>query len=171
MSRFILVSTLGLICLVTAPLGLSQTKDGQTKESQTKANQALDRRLEDALLDIRLLKRVVDEQARRITALEKTVKALEAAAAANAEKPEDRARAGRRPFAGPPWQVPLAWSQIRLGMSRAVVEDILGPPTSVDSVLDYQTLNYKGQTAGGEMLSGTVKLTDDRVAEVNPPEF
>lgn len=128
-------------------------------------------RLEDAQADIRLLKRVVDEQARRITALEKTVKALEAAAAANAEKPaEDRPRV-RKPVAVPRWQVPDAWSQIKMGMSRMDVEATLGPPTSVDSVLDYQTLNYKGAVAGGETLSGTVKLTDDRVAEVNPPEF
>jgi hypothetical protein len=164
MSRFMVVSSLGLICLGTAPLGFSQTKDGQT--------QTRDRRLEDAQADIRLLKRVVDEQARRITVLEKAVKTLEATAAANAEKPaEDRAKTARKPLAGPPWQVPDAWTRVKMNMSRAEVEAILGPPTSVDSVLDYQTLNYTGQMGGGETLSGTVKLTDDRVAEVSPPEF
>ena len=172
MSRFIATrvvvgAVLGLICLATSPLCFSQSKDGQTKDSQTR-----DRRLEDAQADIRLLKRAVDEQARRITVLEKAVKTLEAAAAANAEKPaENRARVAGKPFAGPPWQVPFAWTRIKMNMSRAEVEAILGPPTSVDSVIDYQTLHYSGQVAGGEMLSGTVKFTDDRVSEVSPPEF
>jgi hypothetical protein len=161
-----LVGVLGLICVITSPLGFSQTKDGQTKDGQTR-----DRRLEDAQADIRLLKRVVDEQARRITQLEKAVKVLEAAATAGTEKPaEDRTRV-RKPPAVPRWQVPDAWTLIKTGMSRMDVEAILGPPTSVDSVIDYQTLYYKGAAAGGDMLSGTVKLTDDRVSQVDAPDF
>jgi hypothetical protein len=56
-------------------------------------------------------------------------------------------------------------------MSRAQVEDILGKPTSVDAVIDYQTLNYKGETPAGNVLTGSVKLTDDRVTAVSPPDF
>ena len=49
--------------------------------------------------------------------------------------------------------------------------EILAQPTAVDSVLDYQTLIYKGDAPGSGALSGSVKLTDDRVSQVNPPEF
>lgn len=161
MSRMIALTALGLLCFATSPFAF-----GQAKESQTR-----DRRLDDAIVDIRLLKRVVDEQARRITELEKTVKALQAAVATNADRPaENRARALPKPFAGPKWQNPVAWSQITKGMSRSEVESILGPPSSVDSVIDYQTLHYTG-SAGGETISGIVKLEDDRVSDVTPPEF
>jgi hypothetical protein len=157
-SRIIAVSVLGLICLATSPFCFSQTRD---------------RRLEEALVDITLLKRVVNEQDRRITDLEKTVKALQTATAANPEKPagDDRAKIAGKPSATVPWQIPFAWSRIKAGMSRAQVEEILGPPTSVDSVIDYQTLVYKGDVPGAGALTGTVKLTDDRVSQVNTPEF
>lgn len=161
MSRTFIAAAVGFIYLATSPFCLSQTKDRSPD----------DRRLDDALLDIRLLKQVVDAQDRRIAELEKTVKALQAAAA-NAEKPsaENPPRAAKAP---PPaaWQIPFAWSRIKSGMSRAEVEDILGPPTSVDSVLDYQTLYYKGDVRGSGMVSGTVRLTDDRVSQVSPPDF
>ena len=74
-----------------------------------------------------------------------------------------------KPAAG--WQNPLAWTQIRKGLSRAQVEEILGPPTSVESVLDYQTLSYKGNVPGSGAVAGLIKLTDDRVSEVSPPAF
>lgn len=166
MSRFIALSALGLLYVANSPLGFAQTKETQNKEGQ-----ARDRRLEDALIDIRLLKLVVDQQARRITDLEKTVKALQAAVAAEVEKPaESRARVGPKPFTGPKWQNPIVWSEVNKGMSRTDVEAILGAPTSVDSVIDYQTLHYSG-TVGGEIISGTVKLEDDRVSDVSPPAF
>jgi hypothetical protein len=58
-----------------------------------------------------------------------------------------------------------------MGMSRFQVEEILGPPTSVDSVIDYQTLVYKSELPGAGTLSGTVKLSSDRVYQVMAPEF
>jgi hypothetical protein len=56
-------------------------------------------------------------------------------------------------------------------MSRAQVEEILGKPVSVDSVIDYQTLHYKGDASSAETLAGIVKLTDDRVTEAVPPNL
>lgn len=158
MSRLIVVSVIGLIWLATSPFCFSQTRD---------------RRLEEALVDITLLKRVVKEQDRRIVDLENTVKALQTGTAANPEKPagDDRAKIAGKPSATVPWQIPFAWSRIKAGMSRAQVEEILGPPISVDSVIDYQTLVYKGDVPGAGVLTGIVKLTDDRVSQVNPPEF
>jgi len=156
-SRIIAASALGLLWLATAPLSLSQTRD---------------RRLDDALAEITLLKRMVREQDRRIADLEKAVKSAPAALAANPEKPAGEERA--KPIVKPPaarWQNPLAWSLIREGMSRAQVEELLGKPTTVESVIDYQTLVYKGDVPGAGTLSGTIKLTDDRVAQANPPAF
>ncbi len=157
MSRIIAVSVLGLVWLTISPFCLSQTRD---------------RRLEDALVDIALLKRVVKEQDRRIADLEKAVKVLQPATAANPEKPagEERVKITAKPPAAR-WHNPLAWSQIREGISRAQVEEILGKPASVESVIDHQTLVYKGDVPGSGMLTGTVKLTDDRVSQANPPEF
>ena len=138
---------------------------------QTSSNQDRDRRLEATETDISLLKRLVKEQDRRIAELEKTIKALQAAGPANAERPipPEPPKPPLKPI--PRWLNPLAWDQIREGLSRAQVEDILGKPTSVEAVIDYQTLFYKGDIPGVGTLSGSVKLTDDRVSDINPPDF
>ena len=156
-SRTFIIAALGFIYLATSPFCFSQTRD---------------RRLEDAQADIRLLKQVVDAQARRIAELEKAVKALQTTAAENAGKPavEERLKAAK-PAATVPWKIPFAWSRIKNGMSRVEVEDILGSPTSVDSVLDYQTLVYAGEMPGAGIVRGTVRLVDDRVSQVNAPDF
>jgi hypothetical protein len=161
-SRIIAASVLGLLWLATAPLCLSQTRD---------------RRLDEALAEITLLKRLVKEQDRRIADLEKAVKsaqAVQAAQAAPVANPENPGEERAKPIVKPPaarWQNPLAWSLIREGMSRAQVEELLGKPTTVEAVIDYQTLVYKGDVPGAGSLSGAVKLTDDRVVEANPPAF
>jgi hypothetical protein len=145
---------IGIIGLSAAPVCLAQSRD---------------RRLDEAISDITLLKRVVKEQDRRIAELEKLVKGLQGA---NTPPPV----VAEKPKIGKPvqpvgWHVPFAWTQVKAGMSRAQVEDILGPPTSVDSVIDSQTLLYRGEVAGSGAVSGSVKLTDDRVAQVDPPDF
>jgi hypothetical protein len=138
-----------------APSGFSQTRE---------------RRLEDALVDITLLKRLIKEQDRRIADLEKTVKSLQAGTAAVPEPlPAERPRPVVRPMAK--WQNPLAWSRIQEGLSRAQVEEILGKPTTVEAVIDYQTLIYKSDASSSNSLTGSVKLTDDRVSQVIPPAF
>jgi hypothetical protein len=138
---------------------------GQATPTQTR-----DRRLDEALTDITLLKRLVREQDRRIADLEKALRTLQPVAPAAAVELGVRPRVVPKPV-GARWQNPLAWAQIQEGMSRAQVEEILGKPTSVDAVIDYQTLNYKGDVAVGGVLTGSVKLTDDRVSAVSPPEF
>lgn len=139
---------------------------------QAVPNQSRDRRLEATETEIALLKRLVKEQDRRIADLEKLVKALQSA---NTEKPmtpptpHELAKAIAQPAER--WQNPLAWAQIREGLSRAQVEEILGKPTSVEAVIDYQTLRYKGDVPGSGIVSGAIKLTDDRVSEISPPNF
>jgi septal ring factor EnvC (AmiA/AmiB activator) len=139
---------------------------------QTVSNQSRDRRLAAAETEISLLKRLVKEQDRRIAELEKAINSLQAAFAAATEKPTPRevAKEVLKP-AALRWQDPLAWAQIREGMSRAQVEDVLGKPASVESVIDYQTLTYKGDVPGSGTVTGVIKLTDDRVSEIHPPNF
>ena len=153
MQRMIVVGVIGLI---TSPFVFGQSTP------------ARDRRLDEALTDISVLKRLLKEQDRRIADLEKALHNLQPAAAATAVE------VGPKVAPKPPaarWQNPLAWAQIQEGMSRAQVEEILGKPTTVDAVIDYQTLNYKGDVPGAGVLTGSVKLTDDRVAAVTPPDF
>ena len=162
MSRIVAVGLLALVGLTTPQWCFSQTRPIQSR----------DRRLDEALVDITLLKRLVKDQDRRIADLEKELKSLQTAPVAIPERPAtgDRAVSVVKPPAAR-WQNPLAWSLIKAGMSRAQVEDILGKPATVESVIDYQTLVYKTDPATGSGLSGTVKLTDDRVSQVNPPGF
>ena len=169
MQRITAVGVLGLLGLMTSPLVLSQSTPAPAP-AQTQP-ESRDRQLDDALTDIALLKRVVREQDRRIAELEKTLRTLQAAGAPG--RPplvEDKVKVPSKPIAAP-WHNPQAWAKVEEGMSRAQVEEILGKPTSVDAVIDYQTLNYKGDTPGGALLAGTVKLTDDRVTAVSPPDF
>ncbi len=155
MQRTLVVGVIGLIA--------SAFIFGQSTPAQTR-----DRRLEDALTDIGLLKRLVKEQDRRIADLEKALHNLQPAAQPAAV--EVSPKVAPKPVASP-WHNPLAWARIQEGMSRAQVEETLGKPTSVDAVIDYQTLNYKGDVPGGGVLTGSVKLTDDRVTAVSPPDF
>ncbi len=157
MLRNKIFGALALLCVAGSPFGLGQSKDR-------------DRRVTDALADIRLLKDAVDQQNRRIADLEKTVKALQAEVA-NAEKPASYNPPRITSPASARWQIPSAWTQLKMGMSRFQVEEILGPPTSVDSVIDYQTLVFKSELPGAGTLSGTVKLSSDRVYQVMAPEF
>jgi hypothetical protein len=161
MYRAIAVS---VIWLVTLPCF------GQTRANEARGNETRDRRLEDARIDITLLKRVVKEQDRRIAELESLVKTMRGV---EAEKVDNNSAVTlpSKPSVKLPWQLPSNWSLIKTGMSRAQVEEILGPPISVDSVIDYQTLIYQGYIPATGALSGSVRLTDDRVAQVLPPGF
>ncbi len=163
------IGALGLLGLVTSTLLLSQSRPAQAPSDNKPPSK--DRRLEDALTDIATLKREIKEQNQRIADLEKSLRTLQAAAAAErAPVVEEKIKIPPKPLPAP-WHDPLTWARVAEGMSRAQVEEILGKPTSVDAVIDYQTLNYKGTTAAGSVLTGNVKLTDDRVTAVNPPDF
>ncbi len=161
MRRMIATGVLGLLGLAISPPCFGQTSSSQSR----------DHRLEAAETDIGLLKRMVKEQARQIAELEKTVKSLQSASSVINEKPTAHEIAKTIFTPAARWQNPLAWTQIRKGLSRAEVEDILGEPTSVESVIDYQTLFYKGDVPGSGTVSGIIKLTDDRVSEISPPAF
>lgn len=154
MPRIFSIGVFGAVLLAIAPSSFSQTRD---------------RRLEDALVDITLLKRLIKEQDRRIADLEKTVKSLQSTMAAVAEPLPERPRTPVKPLAK--WLNPFAWSRIQEGLSRAQVEEILGKPTTVEAVIDYQTLIYRSDASSSTSLTGSVKLTDDRVSQVIRPAF
>ena len=162
MPRMIAAGVLGLVGLAISLPCFGQANSGQSR----------DRRLEATEMEISLLKRLIKEQDRRIGELEKTVKSLHTAATASAEEPaaHESAKTAVKTFAAR-WQNPLAWTQIREGLSRAQVEEILGKPASAEAVMDYQTLFYKGNVPGSGTVIGVIKLTDDRVSEITPPAF
>jgi hypothetical protein len=110
---------------------------------------------------------MIREQDRRIADLQQAVRSLQQAEGVAVV--DAKVKVAPKPLAAP-WHNPLAWARVQPGMSRADVEEILGKPTSVDAVIDYQTLNYKGDTGAG-VLTGSVKITDDRVTTVTPPDF
>ncbi|HEV2201061.1 MAG TPA: outer membrane protein assembly factor BamE [Bryobacteraceae bacterium] len=134
MPRMILV---GAILLAAVPYGLP--------------GQAPDTRLDDAVKEIALLKRMVADQDRRVASLERTVKALQATI-----------RVPARPIPTS-WRTQEGWAALKIGMSRAQVVEILGEPGSTDFVIDRQTLLYKN---AADLLVGNVVITDDRVSEI-----
>jgi len=115
-----------------------------------------DAKLNDALREIAGLRRTVSQQDSRIANLERTVRSMQATLVASARRLQLAAS-----------KTPEGWAGIKVGMSRAQVVDILGEPTTVDSVIDRQTLTYKD----GSDLMGTVILVDDRVSEVVARRF
>lgn len=134
-------------------------------------SQSTDQRLSDALAEITLLKRVVAEQDRRIAELEKAVGVLQRAAKPDAPMletvPQPSADQGSAP-----WKSTSVWKRLKDGMSRSQTEAILGKPTSVEGAgTSFVTLFYKGEVRGSGSVTGTVKLMDDRIWEVNIPVF
>ena len=135
----------GAIVLVC--LGASHRLSGQTP----------DHRLEDAVKEIALLKRMAADQDQRIASLERLVRSQQSAILA----------AARRPVPTISWRTLEGWAAVKIGMSRTQVVEILGEPNSTDSVIDRQTLFYKEAATP----IGRVVITDDRVSEIASPRF
>ena len=147
MRRFIAFGS-GLALLL---LGFALLRPFTVASAQTAARDN-DTRLDQALRDIRDLRSLVTAQASRITNLERSVRILQ---------DQLTTPVGSRS------KTPEGWAGLRLGMSRADVEYILGPPKTADAVIDKQTLTY----GTGTSIAGTVILVDDRVSQVNAPGF
>jgi len=128
--------------------------------------QPADRRIDDAIAEITLLKRALAEQDRRITDLENTVRALQGSRAQN---PALAAPTSPTPTGA--WKSASAWARVKEGMSHAQVVAILGRPTSVKSLSPFETLFYQGDVPGSGSVTGTVELNNDRVWQINTPVF
>ena len=113
-----------VLIYLSAPYGLS----GQTPDT----------RLDDAVKEITLLKRMLADQDRRLATLESTVRAQQRAILAAARTV---------PVAAVSWRTIEGWAAVKAGMSRAQVVEILGEPKSTDIVIDRQTLLYKEPNA------------------------
>jgi hypothetical protein len=143
--------------------------------SQVLLGQGSDKRLDDAIAEISFLKRVVAEQDRRISELEKTVAALQLGAASRAETPIPGGSLGAlaQPDSTMPWKQGATWNRLKDGMSRAQVEAILGQPTSVTTIehTNFLTLFYSGAVPGSGSVTRKVELNDDQVYLVSRPVF
>jgi len=153
MLRSVLVASGLLLGLATASLRpftpqLVLAQQGSPQEAAPGVNA----RLDQAFHDIRELRTLVAAQASRITNLERSVRSLQ---------DQSQTPVGYR------WKTAEGWAGIRIGMSRAEVEYILGPPKTVDSVIDRQTLTY----GTASTVVGMVTLVDDRVSQVEAPGF
>jgi hypothetical protein len=115
-----------------------------------------DPRLDDAVKEIALLKRMAADQDRRIASLERTVRS-----------PQNAILAVTRRAPTISWRTLEGWAAVKIGMSRDQVVEILGEPNSADAVIDRQTLSYKDAATP----VGHVVITDDRVSEVASPRF
>jgi hypothetical protein len=124
--------------------------------------------------EIQLLRTRIDEQHRRILRLEDELKRGTGNGPVRTvpERHVDGV-AIDRPAATEslPWHAAESWARVTTGMSEAEVTEILGPPTSVESIDSYKTLFYRGPVAGSGSMSGIVNLRDGRVVAVNAPDF
>jgi hypothetical protein len=124
--------------------------------------QTRDPRVDGLKTEMAELKRVIAEQETRIAELEKTVKALQAAATPLPTP---------IPAPTPLWHKASNWTLIKTGMSEAQVVEILGQPTSVDPSIDTRILYYAPDARSTSTLKGSVTLTGDRVTGMAPPAF
>ena len=121
--------------------------------------------------ELATLRRLIEEQGRRLTALEAEVRRLRRTGPALSSNGAVSSLARSQAFQfGSAWHSPANWDTIRIGMSESQVIAVLGRPTSIEGVVD-RTFFYRGEVPGSGFVSGNVKLTDDRVYVINKPVF
>ena len=109
------------------------------------------------------LQRELEAQRQRIAALEQAARITPPAAlVAPGPRPENTS---------PAWLVTANWDRIKTGMKTQEVIAILGRPTStrIDDAGKLRLLFYAMELGPQAFLSGTVRMEDDAVAEVNRP--
>jgi hypothetical protein len=122
--------------------------------------QSTNQRIAELTAEVAQLKVKVADQAQRISQLEVAVKALQVSALP-----------APIPAVTPLWLVSTNWLQIRPGMSRAQIVEILGEPTRETSVMDTQNLYYGADTRSTTKLTGSITLVGDRLTVMTPPAF
>lgn len=114
--------------------------------------------------DIRTLQREVRELARRVDQLQQARSAAPA--------PSSGTRLTTAPDPDPSaWIAPEKWDRIHPGMSAQEVILVLGTPVSMRSEGSpaTRTLFYTLPIGDGGFLTGTVRLQDDKVLDVQRP--
>jgi hypothetical protein len=61
------------------------------------------------------------------------------------------------------------WDRLREGMTELQVIELLGPPTSMRAESDSRTLFYAMEIGSNGFLSGSVRLVDRKVEDVEKP--
>lgn len=124
--------------------------------------------------EIQQLRTLINEQARRIQRLEDEVSRR---AGASEPQPRPRPRVGEMRTDAPlsaarqPWHGAAAWDRVATGMSAEEVTQILGEPTSAESIGALKTLFYRGAAPGGPPVGGHVNFKDGVVVAVSKPAF
>jgi type II secretory pathway component PulJ len=127
--------------------------------------QANDLRTSQLEQEVRELQRMVQQQARRIEALETmpmprrdNTSQLPARTAPSAEPPTA-------------WLDVANWDSLRLGMPMLDAIRLLGPPSTLRKSNDgtQQTLLYALELGAGHFLAGHVLIVDGRVNEIHKP--
>ena len=124
--------------------------------------------------EIQQLRTLVNEQARRIQRLEE-----ELSRRVGASEPQSRPRPrvgemrtdGAQSAARQPWHGAAAWDRVATGMTEDEVMQVLGKPTSAESVGVLKTLFYRGAAPGGPPVGGHVNFKDGRVVAIRRPAF
>jgi len=123
---------------------------------------ASDPLVEQLRTDLRTLEREVRELSRRVDQLQ------------TQSPPVERSPVGvmRRSTAPDPsaWIAPEKWEQVRSGMTAQQVILVLGTPVSMRTDdAGVQTLFYTLPIGDGGFLTGTIRLRDDAVLDVQKP--
>ena len=125
--------------------------------------------LEDIKNEIKLLKKTINEQNKRIERIERELVNLKSLLNLEVDSKKTQRRVVGSTVGG--WKKKSNWARIRDGMSGRQVISILGKPTSLKDTGSFRTLFYQGEVSGSGFVSGNVKLTDDRVYSINKPVF
>jgi hypothetical protein len=122
--------------------------------------------------EIQQMRTLINEQTRRIQRLED-----ELIRRSGQVDPQPRPRVGAMRTDGPastarqPWHGAAAWDRVATGLSADQVTQILGEPTSAESIGALKTLFYRGAAPGGSPVTGHVNFKDGRVVAVSKPAF
>lgn len=112
--------------------------------------------------EVMRLRRELDMQSRRIEMLEQ---------AARIVPPAVSSVPGPRADSSPAWLIAASWDRVKPGMKVQEVIAVLGRPTSTRYSDDgkLRLLFYAMEVGTEAVLSGTVRLDDSGVVEINRP--
>jgi hypothetical protein len=133
--------------------------------------------------EVRELQRLVQQQSRRIDALENSVRQARVNVVPLPERTPASAQAATQSKAGQSsagqsgsiqpnvWLDAANWDRLKIGMTEADVMRLLGAPTTTRSIPpgDVQTLFYAMELEAGGYLSGRVVTREQRVLEIHRP--
>ena len=131
------------------------------------AGPAEDLKISQLEQDVRELQRVVQQQNRRIEALESTVRlSRPSRIAPSTETPS----VAHEPPVTIQWLQSTRWENVRVGMSETEVLTLVGPPTTARTADDStRTLFYTLELEAGGFLSGRILIAAGKVVEVHKP--